>query len=277
MLDRQPRPLLPRPRRDQGLRAARPPRSTRYPGNFKQYVRLREERYERQLKECEAQKEYIEKQEEYIRRVHYGQLHKQAAVAAEAARQARAASSGRRKVEAPHMHFGEVRRSGDVVFHAEDLDQALRRQAAVRGPELRPAARPAARHHGAERQRQDDAAAHPARRGGADRGRVQRGHLVELGYSTSTCKTADRGQAGHPGRLAGGRPGRRPSRRCATCSAASACAARSVEQRVGDCSRRRAEPGGAGQAGGRRASTCWSSTSRPTTSTSGPATRWRRR
>ncbi len=51
---------------------------TSYPGNFKQYVRLRDERYERQLKEYEAQKEYIEKQEEYIRRAHYGQLAKQA-------------------------------------------------------------------------------------------------------------------------------------------------------------------------------------------------------
>src|SRR5213075_1821386 len=45
-------------------------RVTSYPGNYHQYVRLREERYERRLKEYEAQREYIEKQEEYIRRVH---------------------------------------------------------------------------------------------------------------------------------------------------------------------------------------------------------------
>ena len=51
---------------------------TSYPGNFTQYVRLRDERYEQQLKEYESQQEYIEKQEEYIRRVHYGQLAKQA-------------------------------------------------------------------------------------------------------------------------------------------------------------------------------------------------------
>ena len=51
---------------------------TSYPGNYQQYVRLRDERYERQLKEYESQREYIEKQEEYIRRVHYGQLAKQA-------------------------------------------------------------------------------------------------------------------------------------------------------------------------------------------------------
>src|SRR5690349_14814982 len=54
-------------------------RLTSYPGNFKQYWRLRQERYEQELKAWEAQREYIAKQEEYIRRVHYGQLHKQAA------------------------------------------------------------------------------------------------------------------------------------------------------------------------------------------------------
>src|SRR5262249_19623712 len=53
-------------------------RVTSYPGNFKAYVRLRQERYEQQLKAWEAQREYIAKQEEYIRRVNYGQLHKQA-------------------------------------------------------------------------------------------------------------------------------------------------------------------------------------------------------
>src|SRR5688500_178562 len=35
---------------------------TAYPGNYTQYVRLREERYERQMKEWESQKEYVEKQ-----------------------------------------------------------------------------------------------------------------------------------------------------------------------------------------------------------------------
>ena len=53
-------------------------RFTAYPGNYQQYVRLRQERYEQELKAWEAQREYIDKQEEYIRRVHYGQLHKQA-------------------------------------------------------------------------------------------------------------------------------------------------------------------------------------------------------
>src|SRR5207302_5882968 len=56
-----------------------PQRVTSYPGNFQQYWRLRQERYEQELRAFESQKEYIDKQEEYIRRVHYGQLHKQAA------------------------------------------------------------------------------------------------------------------------------------------------------------------------------------------------------
>src|SRR6266446_6274532 len=51
-------------------------RITAYPGNYQAYWRQRQDRHEQQLKTWEAQKEYIEKQEEYIRRVHYGQLHK---------------------------------------------------------------------------------------------------------------------------------------------------------------------------------------------------------
>src|SRR5919198_816329 len=46
-------------------------RITSYPGNYQAYARLREERYQHQLKEWEAQQEYIERQEDYIRRVHY--------------------------------------------------------------------------------------------------------------------------------------------------------------------------------------------------------------
>jgi len=96
---------------------------TSYPGNFEQYVRLRHERYEQQLKEYEAQKEYIEKQEEYIRRVHYGQL----------AKQAQSRKKVLEKIErverptmiaSPHMHFGTVQRSGDVVFEVEDLSKS---------------------------------------------------------------------------------------------------------------------------------------------------------
>jgi ATP-binding cassette subfamily F protein 3 len=98
-------------------------RITSYPGNFKQYWRLRRERYEQELKAYESQKEFIEKQEEYIRRVHYGQLHKQAA-----SRQKQIDKIDRLErptmVETPYMHFGGVRRSGDLVFQVEDLCKA---------------------------------------------------------------------------------------------------------------------------------------------------------
>ena len=101
-------------------------RVTSYPGNFKQYWRLRQERYEAELKAYESQKEYIEKQEEYIRRVHYGQLHKQAA-----SRQKQIDKIERLErptlVEGPRMHFGEVRRAGDVVLSAEDLSKSYDR------------------------------------------------------------------------------------------------------------------------------------------------------
>ena len=49
-----------------------------YHGNYSAYLRQREARYERQLKEFEAQKEFIEKEEEYIRRNIAGQNTRQA-------------------------------------------------------------------------------------------------------------------------------------------------------------------------------------------------------
>jgi ATP-binding cassette subfamily F protein 3 len=101
-------------------------RVTSYPGNYEAYRRLRQERYEQQLKTWESQKDYIAKQEDYIRRVHYGQLHKQA--------QSRKKALDRLErverptlVEVPQMHFGEVRRAGDVVLEAEDLAKAYDR------------------------------------------------------------------------------------------------------------------------------------------------------
>ncbi len=97
---------------------------TTYPGNFHQYVRLRDERFDRQLKEWEAQKEYVEKQEEYIRRAHYGQLAKQA--------QSRAKSLDKidrlekpTKVSGPNIAFQDVTRSGDIVFHTEELAKSF--------------------------------------------------------------------------------------------------------------------------------------------------------
>jgi len=97
---------------------------TAYPGNFQQYLRLRQERYERLQKEWESQQEFIEKQEEYIRRVHYGQLAKQA--------QSRRKALDRIErvekptlVRGPHMAFGEAARTGDIVFEVSDLAKAF--------------------------------------------------------------------------------------------------------------------------------------------------------
>src|SRR5207244_3230063 len=91
-----------------------------YPGNFSQYWRLRQERYKNELKAWESQREYIDKQEEYIRRVHYGQLHKQAA-----SRQKQLDRIERLErpvlMESPRVHVGEVQRTGDVVLRVEDL------------------------------------------------------------------------------------------------------------------------------------------------------------
>jgi ATP-binding cassette subfamily F protein 3 len=97
-----------------------------YPGNYQAYWRLRHERYEQQLKAWQAQKEYIDKQEEYIRRVHYGQLHKQAASRQKALDRLERVERPT-LVQAPRMHFGAVRRSGDVVLQAEDLTKAYDR------------------------------------------------------------------------------------------------------------------------------------------------------
>jgi ATP-binding cassette subfamily F protein 3 len=91
-----------------------------YPGNYHQYVRLREERYERRLKEYESQREYIEKQEEYIRRAHYGQLAKQAQSRMKTLDKIEVLQKPTR-VEGPRIAFRDVSRSGDTVFHTEDL------------------------------------------------------------------------------------------------------------------------------------------------------------
>jgi ATP-binding cassette subfamily F protein 3 len=99
-------------------------RITAYPGNYTQYVRLRDERYERQLKEWEAQREYIEKQEEYVRRNGYGQLARQAQSRVKAIERVERVDRPT-KVSGPNIGFGEVMRSGDIVFSAEDLGKSF--------------------------------------------------------------------------------------------------------------------------------------------------------
>jgi len=97
---------------------------TSYPGNYHQYVRLRDERYERRLKEWESQQEYISKQEEYIRRTHYGQMAKQAQSRVKALEKVERIDKPTR-VEGPSIRFNEVSRSGDNLFHVEDLAKSF--------------------------------------------------------------------------------------------------------------------------------------------------------
>jgi ATP-binding cassette subfamily F protein 3 len=158
-----------------------------YPGNFHAYWRLRQERYEQQLKTWQAQQEYIDKQEEYIRRVHYGQLHKQA-------QSRRKALDRLERVErpclitTPHMHFAKVRRTGDVVLHVENLSKSydrplfadlgfsLRRgqRLGIMGPNGSGKTTLLRVLMGDEQ---------------ADKGTVERGHHVEFGYYDQHLKT----------------------------------------------------------------------------------------
>ena len=101
-------------------------RISSYPGNFKKYWQLRRERHEQELKAWEAQQEYIAKQEEYIRRVNYGQLHKQAASRQKAIDKIERLDRPT-LIEAPLMHFGSVRRTGDLVFQVDGLTKAYDR------------------------------------------------------------------------------------------------------------------------------------------------------
>ncbi len=96
---------------------------TQYPGNYKQYVRLRDEKYERNMKEFEAQKEYVLKQEDYIRRASYGQLAKQAQSRVKALDKLDRLDKPT-KVSGPNIQFDDVTRSGDIVFHAEELGKS---------------------------------------------------------------------------------------------------------------------------------------------------------
>jgi ATP-binding cassette subfamily F protein 3 len=160
-----------------------------YPGNFEAYWRLRRERHEQQVKAWEAQKEYIDKQEEYIRRVHYGQLHKQAA-----SRQKQLDKIERVDrpvwIDTPRMHFGEVRRTGDIVLQVDGLSKAydsplfkdltfsLKRgqRLGIMGPNGCGKTTLLKILLGQEK---------------ADAGTVQQGHLVEFGYYDQHLKALD--------------------------------------------------------------------------------------
>ena len=76
--------------------------------------------------------------------------------------------------------------------------EGLRRPAARRGPDVRPAAGGDRRRDRPERGRQDDALPHDRRRGGADAGTLEVGDTVELAY-------VDQSRAGSRGRTRSGR------------------------------------------------------------------------
>lgn len=94
-----------------------------YHGNYSAYLKQREERYQRRIEEFEAQSEFIEKEEEYIRRNIAGQNTRQA--------------QGRRKrlerlleesrltpptqKRSLHLHLNQAARSGDLVLRTRNL------------------------------------------------------------------------------------------------------------------------------------------------------------
>lgn len=95
-----------------------------YPGGYQAYVKQREARRELQRKTYEAQQEHIAKQEEYIRRAHYGQLSQQAQ---SRQKQLEKLERVERPVEisTPTFRFPVARRCGDVVFEAEAAGKAF--------------------------------------------------------------------------------------------------------------------------------------------------------
>jgi ATP-binding cassette subfamily F protein 3 len=160
-----------------------------YPGNYQAYWRLRRERYEQRLKTWQAQQEYIDKQEDYIRRVHYGQLHKQA--------QSRRKALDKLErvdrplwIDTPHMHFGAVRRTGDIVVRADDISKAYDRplftklsftlergkRLGIMGPNGSGKTTLLRILLGQEK---------------ADEGMVEQGHLVEYGYYDQQLRSLD--------------------------------------------------------------------------------------
>ncbi len=95
-----------------------------YPGNYSAYVRQRQERYELAIKTYEAQKEYVEKQEDYIKRANYGQLAKQA--------QSRMKMLDKLdrvekpvQIGGPHLKFSTSRRPGDIIVEAEKISKTM--------------------------------------------------------------------------------------------------------------------------------------------------------
>ncbi|MDO9545493.1 MAG: ABC-F family ATP-binding cassette domain-containing protein [Pelolinea sp.] len=124
-----------------------------YHGNYSAYLRQREARYERQLKEFETQKEFIEKEEEFIRRNIAGQNTRQAQ--GRRTRLERLLKDAKlappKNTKRMHLKIQAAERSGDLVvrtyglrvgyqddqkvlIHAPDIILHRRECAALMGP-----------------------------------------------------------------------------------------------------------------------------------------------
>ena len=94
-----------------------------YRGNYSAYLKQREARYERQLKEYEAQQEFIAKEEDYIRRNIAGQNTRQAQ--GRRTRLERLLNDARlappQKSRRFHIKLSADSRSGDLVVRTRDL------------------------------------------------------------------------------------------------------------------------------------------------------------
>jgi ATP-binding cassette subfamily F protein 3 len=94
-----------------------------YRGNYSAYLLQREERYERLLKEFEAQQEFISKEEDYIRRNMAGQNTRQAQ--GRLKRLERLLEEARlappRQSRRIHFNLGSIERSGDLVLRTYGL------------------------------------------------------------------------------------------------------------------------------------------------------------
>jgi ATP-binding cassette subfamily F protein 3 len=95
-----------------------------YRGNYSAYLRQREERYTRRLAEFEAQNEYIEKQQDYIRRFLGTQNNNQAR--GRQRRLERLLADSRltaptANIRPMHLRFKLADRSGNLVLRTYDL------------------------------------------------------------------------------------------------------------------------------------------------------------
>jgi ATP-binding cassette subfamily F protein 3 len=103
-------------------------RITEYPGNFSAYERQKAERQLVQQRTFEQQQSYVEDQQEFIRRYHYGQRAKQAKDREKKlARMQQDLVDRPTTLSGPAMGFADVARSGDIVIDAHELSKAYDR------------------------------------------------------------------------------------------------------------------------------------------------------